>query len=101
MKCRGLIIVGRLKGGFGSSYLHVRQPVVTFGFEALNLLGGVEGALRGMTLAAQAGAIVGGVDCGLDDRLSYICTRYTSEAILQRDRDWGRRKLGHFGRCTI
>lgn len=55
----GLIAVVR-KGGFEISYLHVRQPVVTFGFEALRLLGGVqdEDALRGMLATRKRKVVV-------------------------------------------
>jgi hypothetical protein len=41
----------------GGAYLQVRQPVLTFGFEALGLLVVVEGCvLRGMVVDAQAEA---------------------------------------------
>jgi hypothetical protein len=86
-------------GGSGGSNLHVRHPVVTFGFEARDLLWVVEGALRGMMMAAQAGAtVVDSVD-GLDACLIYSCTRGTSGTMMGRCRNGGRRRiLGHFAR---
>jgi hypothetical protein len=73
--------------------------VVTFGFEARDLVWVAEGALRGMMMAAQAGAtVVDSVD-GRCACLFYSCTRSTSGTMMGICRNGGRRRrLGHFAR---
>ena len=68
---------------------------MTFGFEALDLLGRVEDALRGMTLAAQAGAMVC-VDCGPDAcSILQLYEGYEGNNHAKRNR-WWEEEIGTF-----